>query len=260
MNSAVIETEQSQEESDSFHTTRCDDDETTNEYVEKIAANVCEVTETDLSHSNEEVTYNNNKTKTTVLATLPATKIALALHSKWSIWFDHPKLAPAGSDWKENLKLCGTFQTVEGLWRIFNNLKPAASMRVSSNYSVFRYGVEPSWEDPTNCDGGKFVLTIPKKEGKAGRTNECWLLTILAIVGETMDVSGNQVNGAVASMRKHEDRIALWTKSSEKKVCTSIGTRWKKVLCLEKISLKFINHRAAAATGRSFRNDSQFEV
>lgn len=112
------------------------------------------------------------------------------LNGRWTLWFDNPRLAPAGSDWKENLKKCGTFSTVEDFWRIFNNLKPATQLQLNSNYSVFRHGVEPSWEDPSNCEGGKFVLTIPKKESKTGKCDEYWLFTILAVIGETLDHTG----------------------------------------------------------------------
>lgn len=75
-----------------------------------------------------------------------------------------------------------------------------------------------------------------------------------------MDMKGDQVNGAVVSIRKHQDRIALWLKSSEKQVCVEIGERWKKALTLEKTTLKYQTHSDAAATGRSFRNEIHFEV
>jgi translation initiation factor 4E len=184
----------------------------------------------------------------------------LPLHSKWTLWYDHPKLAPSGSDWKENLKQCGSFDNVGTFWRIYNNLKPASSLPMQSNYSVFRHGIQPSWEDASNCHGGKFVFTIGKKESKQGRCDEQWLFTVLAVIGETMDATGDQVNGAVVSIRKSQDRVALWLKSSDRDVCVQIGERWKKVLNVEKTVLKYQTHQDAAASGRSFRNDVQFEV
>ena len=118
------------------------------------------------------------------------------LHNTWVIWYDNPRLAPEGSDWKDNLKLCGEFSTVEQFWSIFNNIKPASTLAVNSNYHVFRQGVQPMWEDPQNKLGGKFVLTMPKKDSKAGRCDEWWLYTLLSILGETLDINGNQVCGA----------------------------------------------------------------
>ena len=182
------------------------------------------------------------------------------LHCKWTIWFDNPRLAAPGSDWKENLHSCGSFNTVEGFWRVYNNLLPASQLTVNSNYSVFRYGVEPSWEDPSNCEGGKFVLSMAKKDPKSGKFDEWWLFTVLALIGETMDATGDQVNGAVVSIRKSQDRIALWLKSSEKALCVSIGERWKKALNLEKMTIRYQTHKDAAASGSSFRNEVHFRV
>jgi translation initiation factor 4E len=179
----------------------------------------------------------------------------LALHGKWTLWYDNPKVAPAGSEWKESLVRCGNFESVGTFWAIFNNLKPATQISVASNYSVFRYGIEPSWEDEANCDGGKFVLTIPKKESRNGKCDE-----FLAVIGETLDATGDQVNGAVVSIRKSNDRIALWLKSSDRDLCVQIGERWKMALNLDKLTIRYQTHKDAAASGRSFRNDSQFEV
>ena len=78
------------------------------------------------------------------------------------------------------------------------------------------------WEDPQNKDGGKFVLTMPKSYRTEGRTDECWLYTVLAVIGETMDSTGDEVCGCVVSIRKSQDRIALWLRSSDKKKCTEV--------------------------------------
>lgn len=117
------------------------------------------------------------------------------------------------------------------------------------------------WEDPANKDGGKFVLTIPKKDSKAGKGDEWWLFTVLSVIGETMDASGEEICGCVVSIRKAQDRIALWLKSCDRKACTEVGARWKK--CLEvsnKTSLRYQAHKDAAASGSSFKNEVKFEV
>jgi len=185
----------------------------------------------------------------------------IPLHHKWVLWYDNPRLAPAGSTWKENLKKCGTFQTVESFWSIFNNLLPASQLPLNSNYHIFREGVEPMWEDPMNHDGGKFVLTIPKKDSRSGKCEEWWLYTVLAVIGETMDMNGDEVCGTVVSIRKNQDRIALWLKSANRDICIKIGERWKKSLELtNKTILKYQVHKDAAASGSSFKNEIKFEV
>jgi len=183
------------------------------------------------------------------------------LHKKWVLWFDNPRLAPEGSSWRENLKECGTFDGVEALWEVFNNVKPPSQLSVNGNYHIFREGIEPMWEDKQNVNGGKFVLTIPKKDSKEGRCDEWWLFTVLAVVGETMDMSGEEVCGTVVSIRKSQDRVSLWLKSCDRQRCSQIGERWKKALEVSnKTKLKYQSHKDAAASGRSFKNEVMFEV
>jgi len=167
----------------------------------------------------------------------------------------------AQTTWEENLKKCGSFNTVERFWQVMNNVKPPSNLMVDSNYHVFREGVMPTWEDDENKEGGKLVLSMQKKDSKSGKLDEWWLYTVLAIVGELMDLSGDQVCGAVLSIRKNQDRIALWIKSSQKDKVVPIGERWKKALAVSnKIPLKFQLHRDAAATGTSFKNEVKFEI
>jgi translation initiation factor 4E len=168
------------------------------------------------------------------------------LNCRWTFWFDNPRFAPPGSDWKDNLKNCGTFDNIEDFWRIYNNLKPPSQLSLNSNYHVFREGILPTWEAPENIDGGKFVYTIQKKISKTGVCDEKWMFSVLAIIGETLDLDGDQVVGAVVSIRKSQDRIALWIKSSEKHICTQIGLRWKKALDIPKVNLKYQIHRDGA--------------
>ena len=164
----------------------------------------------------------------------------IPLHDRWVLWYDNPRLAPAGTDWKDNLKNCGTFDNVADFWRIVNNILPASRLALNSNYHIFREGIEPSWEDSRNQHGGKFVLSMPKKD--SDRLDDWWTVTLLSVIGETLDASGDGVCGAVVSIRKSQDRIALWTKGSDKKSCVAIGGRWKKILGMHTTPLNFQLH------------------
>lgn len=166
------------------------------------------------------------------------------LNSRWTMWYDNPRAADPNTEWKDNLSNCGSFDTIEDFWRMFNNLLPASRLPVGANYHVFREGVVPMWEDPANKEGGKFVLTIPKKDSKAGRCDEWWLYTVLAIIGETLDLDGNEICGAVVSIRAKQDRIALWLRSNDKTRCSHIGARWKKCLEMNRTILRFQEHKA----------------
>lgn len=171
----------------------------------------------------------------------------LPLHRKWVLWFDNPKTAKEGISWRDNLKICGTFSTAEQFWEVFNNVKPPAQLIPNANYHIFMEGVLPMWEDPSNCHGGKFVLTLPKRDSKAGKLDEWWLFTVLAVIGETIDAKGSEVCGAVVSIRKSQDRIALWLKGCDRKICEEIGQRWKTALAVSnKTTLKYQSHKDGA--------------
>lgn len=191
-----------------------------------------------------------------------APKIAQTpLNRRWVLWYDNPRSAPEGTEWRDNLKKCGVFSTVEEFWSLFNNLKPAGMLSHGSNYHLFVEGVEPCWEDPANLKGGKFVLAMNRKDSREGRNDEWWLFTVLAVIGETMDMEGCEINGCVMSVRKQQDKIALWLKSCDKEVCTQIGLRWKSAMGMsQKAGLQYQSHEAAANTGFSFRNASLFEI
>lgn len=176
----------------------------------------------------------------------PPEQTRTPLHGRWTLWFDNPRFAPPGSLWKDNLKKCGSFDSLETFWRVYNNVKPPSQLSLNSNYHIFREGILPTWEDPVNTEGGKFVYTIQKKISKTGVCDESWMFTLLAVIGETLDLDGDQVVGAVVSIRKAQDRIALWIKSSDKHICRNIGLRWKNALDIHKVNLKYQIHSDGA--------------
>jgi translation initiation factor 4E len=164
------------------------------------------------------------------------------LHNKWVLWYDNPKAALPNTDWRENLQFCGRFDTPAKFWQIFNNVKPPSQIGDKCNYHIFKEGIEPMWEDPKNENGGKWVLTITKTSNNKSRVDEFWLFTCLAVIGETIDFAGDMVCGAVVSIRRNQDRIALWIKTDEPNIVSQIGARWKKAMDVPN-RLKYQVHR-----------------
>jgi translation initiation factor 4E len=117
---------------------------------------------------------------------------------------------------------------------------------------------EPAWEDSQNVSGGKSVLTLPKNGNKSERIDEYWLQIVLALAGETMDETGDQINGAVVSIRRSNDRLALWTSgTTDKRVCVALGFRkpFTKSIAARASGFELPTHKATAESGRSFRNE-----
>jgi translation initiation factor 4E len=181
------------------------------------------------------------------------------LQHKWSLWFDNPKLKKDNESWEENLKKVHTFGTVEEFWCLFNNVIAPTKLALGSNFHVFKDGIQPMWEDATNKDGGKWVLSIPKQRRK--NVDMWWMYSILMMIGENLNDECD-VCGAVVSLRKNQDRIALWTKSARKEsLQIGIGTQLRSGLELPKsMALKFQSHADAYASGSSFQNKVHYEV
>ena len=128
---------------------------------------------------------------------------------------DNPPLSahPAADteEYEAGLTVIGEFDTVESFCRYFNWLKPPSKLERNSNYHLFKSGIKPMWEDEANAKGGKWVLTMKNNPQLLDR---CWSWLAMALVGEDLD-EGDEICGAVVSLRSKVDRIQLWTRSKE---------------------------------------------
>jgi hypothetical protein len=100
---------------------------------------------------------------------------------------------------------------VEEFCRYFNWLKPPSALERNSNYHLFKSGIKPMWEDEANANGGKWVLTMKSQPQLLDR---CWSWLAMALVGEELE-EGDEICGAVVSLRSKVDRIQLWTRSKD---------------------------------------------
>lgn len=64
------------------------------------------------------------------------------------------------------------------------------------------------WEDDANKEGGRWTVRLRK-----GLASRCWENLILAILGEQFMV-GDEICGAVVSIRFQEDIISVWNKTA----------------------------------------------
>ncbi|KAI0747108.1 translation initiation factor eIF 4e-like domain-containing protein [Daedaleopsis nitida] len=119
--------------------------------------------------------------------------------------------APESDEYEAGLTVIGEFDTVESFCRYFNWLKPPSKLERNSNYHLFKSGIKPMWEDEANANGGKWVLTMKNNPQLLDR---CWSWLAMALVGEDLD-EGDEICGAVVSLRSKVDRIQLWTRSKE---------------------------------------------
>lgn len=200
------------------------------------------------------------ETTIAVSATVSDTAAKHPLQNRWVLWYDNPKKRHSTESWEENLKNVYTFDTVEDFWCLYNNILVPTKLSIGSNYHLFKEGIRPMWEDPINAKGGKWIFTNPRS--RKARLDECWLYVMLSLIGETLQ-DEDDICGAVVSVRKAQDRIAIWsaTANAEDRQKT-IGRGFRQALVdLGKNEvLKYQSHADAAASGSSFQNEVLYEA
>ena len=54
------------------------------------------------------------------------------------------------------------FSTVEDFWSVFNHIEQASKLSPGADYSFFKLGIKPMWEDKANKKGGRWVISLDK--------------------------------------------------------------------------------------------------
>uniref|UniRef100_A0AC34FYJ1 EIF-4F 25 kDa subunit n=1 Tax=Panagrolaimus sp. ES5 TaxID=591445 RepID=A0AC34FYJ1_9BILA len=94
---------------------------------------------------------------------------------------------------------------------LYSNIQPPTGLPWNSDYYLFREGIKPMWEDPSNIKGGRWLTQIERTK-RAERLDNCWLELMMALVGEQFSNLGSNVCGAVVNVRQKGDKVALWTR------------------------------------------------
>lgn len=150
------------------------------------------------------------------IPTAPSTDVALTpehmmlkhpLQNKWAMWFFKND---KNKDWASNLRYITSFATVEDFWALYNHILPASKLGAGCDYSVFKDGVEPMWEDARNKKGGRWLINLNKQQRHSDLDN-FWLETLLCLIGEAFDEQSDDICGAVVNIRPKGDKLAVWT-------------------------------------------------
>ncbi|XP_009390800.2 eukaryotic translation initiation factor 4E-1-like [Musa acuminata AAA Group] len=147
------------------------------------------------------------------------------LENSWTFWFDNPSAKSKQAAWGSSLRPIHTFATVEDFWSLYNNIHHPSKLIMGADFHCFKHKIEPKWEDPVCANGGKWTISCVR-----GKADQLWLYTLLAMIGEQFEY-GDEICGAVVSVRAKQERIALWTKNAaNEEAQISIGRQWKELL------------------------------
>lgn len=103
--------------------------------------------------------------------------------------------------------------TVEDFWTVYRHLKYPSALNPVSDYHLFKKGIRPIWEDDENRKGGKWIVRLKK-----GVADRYWENLMLALIGDQFGEAGEEICGAVLSVRNGEDIISIWCANNEGKV------------------------------------------
>lgn len=162
------------------------------------------------------------------------------LQHTWALWFfknDRNK------NWSDNLRLVTKFDTVEDFWAIYNHIQLSSKLHAGCDYNLFKDGIQPMWEDPSNKNGGKWQFQLGKQHRNSD-LDKYWLETLLLMIGEGFGEDSECVNGGVVQVRGKGDKSAIWlSESRDTDVVTRIGHVYKARLALpKKIQIQFYSH------------------
>ncbi|KAG9339857.1 hypothetical protein JZ751_022362 [Albula glossodonta] len=117
------------------------------------------------------------------------------------------------------------------------------------DYSLFKDGIEPMWEDERNKRGGRWLITLSKQQRRAD-LDRFWLET-------AFDDYSDEVCGAVVNIRTKGDKIAVWTTDYEnREAVTHIGRVYKERLGVPpKVTIGYQSHAdTATKSGSTTKN------
>lgn len=191
------------------------------------------------------------------------------LENTWVLWYRPPannNSASQAKAWEHSQKLYFTANTVESFWKGFHKL-PRISPNHPTNcdYSLFKEGVKPMWEDEFNKNGGRWTYTIERRQPNISSQQlpniieQAWLDVMLCLIGEGFDPYGDMIAGGVCGLRNPRGpnkgevmtaKIHIWTKdASATDINTKIGEILKGVLHAPDNQLTYSPHDTAGGGG-----------
>ncbi|XP_018356491.1 PREDICTED: eukaryotic translation initiation factor 4E type 2-like isoform X1 [Trachymyrmex septentrionalis] len=164
---------------------------------------------TEDSGDEESQSKDNQKAEKNPLPSIEISPNEHKLQYAYALWYSRRSPGKTNiQSYDQNLKLVGRFASVEQFWGLYSHLVRPSDLTTHTDFHLFKVGIKPMWEDEANQKGGKWIVRLRK-----GLVSRCWENLILAILGEQFMV-GEEICGAVVSIRFQEDIICVWNKTA----------------------------------------------
>lgn len=115
-------------------------------------------------------------------------------------------------DYSKSLHCIGRCASVEQFWSLYCHLVRPSTLKPYRELHLFKSGIKPMWEDPSNVKGGKWVIRLRKT-----KIDRAWENACMAMLGEQFLV-GPEICGIVLSTRfpvSTEDKTLEWPSQTQ---------------------------------------------
>ncbi|CAH1783575.1 unnamed protein product, partial [Owenia fusiformis] len=170
------------------------------------------------------------------------------LNTLWTFWLDKSVRGTTAAEYESMLRKIYTVKTVQGFWRVYNNIPDVAELNTRYSYHLMREHRRPVWEDEKNCKGGNWRLKCHKQD-----TSTVWKELLLACIGEQLSdftAEGDEVGGLSVSIRERDDVVQIWNQRSDLA---------EKATIVEKVKTLLPNIEFSAIFYKAFTTHEAFE-
>ena len=186
----------------------------------------------------------------------PEKVVKHTLENAWTLWFFKNDKSRT---WEENQRPIITVTTVEDFWRLYNNISVASRLPPGSDYSLFKEGIFPDWEDHRNAAGGRWIINVDRQH-RVQVLDNYWLEILFYLIGEHAANLAHIVNGAVVNVRGKGDKLAVWMADTGPNVI-KIGKEIKQRLGIkEEQTIAFNTHREEKVRSHGGNNKKKYFV
>nr|ADD37878.1 Eukaryotic translation initiation factor 4E [Lepeophtheirus salmonis] len=161
------------------------------------------------------------------------------LRDSWTLWYFKFNKS---KDWSDNLVEVFTFNTIEDFWGLYTYLQPVSTLSPGIDYSLFKTGITPMWEDAENREGGRWLIKS-ERQHRNSALDRMWLELLLYLIGGD-ERTADEVNGGYINVRQKFNKVSLWMRNREKKaIVMEAGATFKECIGVDRrIKVEFEFH------------------
>ncbi len=132
----------------------------------------------------------------------------------WVFWH-YRRSKGTTKNWMDCQHATAEMDSLEAFWRFYQGLQAPSVAKINQDYSLFKRGIAPMWEDPANLKGGQWIFVIQKSaERYRQQVDQVWHEIVLALVGAIFSPPIMElICGVVFSMRiSCFTKISVWVR------------------------------------------------